>query len=566
MLCARKKDERARIESSWQMSEGIEDTRHESQRQESRKRATVRIVKVDDQLKAIKADYRLQKQRLLTRKTLEVNRKMSAMLRSRRDAMTLMAKHVSFPLKRAQELSSSQVPCPVNSSSKTILRTPPAVFAVALDWPESEPSTPEIELLCSMVTQSIELDRVFHTVSLRPSSVAATWSSLLLLLIRSDTVDRVRKIMHEMLAFAMTKPIPIDFPAKLAGVAYVKSNCAVGFRNPDVDKIIQGDKLAALQRRHQLDASNNAVFSTSESSGSGGLHPSSAAAAAAQNYSTLRENHSRLSVLKSRDTTNTNRSTWNFAESLLYERLMQILLKEVKSGNSSQSRSNLLYRPSSIVCRKINCEPDKVTVSRQVQARKLKAQASRQPRKTDTKMKARHGRFGESQSARTRMFRYRESEIKELQQHTSYLFDCERGQWCHMDRHGNMEFVSTELLLKHMIQNREYPVLIFYNRVRTSISKAGDSSLDVEIGSANFMSTNTKTSQQYAAMDGRVHGEMKIDTKDRAFKMHHDQYGKLNSKESNFSASKGGKSSDGSTDPLYHSNREDCTAGACSTM
>ena len=137
------------------MPEGVEDTRNDSQKDEAKKRANMKASQVDNQLQQIKAEFQFQKQQLLAKKTREVNRKMSAMLRSRRNAMTMTSPHVKHPLIRPRQLASSVVPCPINSTSKTTLRSAPAVFTVALDWPDSEPSGPEINQVCSLIVQNL---------------------------------------------------------------------------------------------------------------------------------------------------------------------------------------------------------------------------------------------------------------------------------------------------------------------------------------------------------------------------------------------------------------------------
>lgn len=496
------------------MPEGVEDTRQESQKEEAKKRAKMKASLVNSQLRQIKADYKLQKRRLVARKTLEVNRKMSAMLRSRRDAMTLTASHVKHPLMRARRLASSEVPCPINSASKTTLRSAPSVFTVALDWPESEPSGSEIELVCSLVTQNIELDRVFHIVKPRPESMEATWSSLLLLLIRCDTADRICEIMNEMIAFAMTKPVPRDFPMKVAGVVYVKSNGGIGKRNLNVENIIQGDKLAAIQQRHKAGQSRRAASppASSGSLGSGRLNPS-ASTAPAEASALFGEKQNSVSVLRDRQVKNEDRSTWNFRQCQIYERLVEILLRAVESGNASHSLSNLRYRPCSMVCRKINAWQESGASKKVAAKQSVSESDANEDEKKAEKMKARHGRHGESQSARSKMFRHLDSEIAELQQHTSYFFHEEQGQWCQMDRQGGMHFISTGVLLQTMVQKSEYPVLMFYDRIPAASSKYGGSGGAGSLGGAVDASSYTKRSyeQRADAASSEAFGEMRFD-------------------------------------------------------
>eukprot|EP00946_MAST-07B_sp_MAST-7B-sp1_P004310 g4310.t1 len=486
VLRLKKRDEKTRIESSWRMPQGVDDTRDESQKDEAKKRAKMKASQVDNQLQQIKAEFQFQKQQLLARKTREVNRKMSAMLRSRRNAMTMTSPHVKHPLTRPRQLASSVMPCPINSTSKTMLRSAPSVFTVALDWPDSEPSGPEINQVCALLVQDISLDRVFHEISPRPQSTEATWSSLLLLLVRSDTADRICQIMNEMIAFAMTKPVPHDFPMKLAGVAYMKSNGVVGKKDLTIESIVQGDNLAAFQQRHKTPQPGGLLKHSmaSENLGSGQLNVS-AASVSFEISASFGEEQNAVSVMTDRQMKNKDGSTWNAHQNQIYERLMDILLCAVKSGNASHSLSNLNYRPCSMVCRKINDRQSGLNEKMKDSTRQIASELDKDDDKNKTqKIKVRHGRYGEAQSARSKMFRYMDSEIAELQQHTSYFFHLEKRQWCQMDKRGAMQFMSTAALLKTMEQNSEYPILIFYDRIPSAGAKLNGSSTQETLGGA----------------------------------------------------------------------------------
>ena len=105
------------------------------------------------------------------------------------------------------------------------------------------------------------------------------------------------------------------------------------------------------------------------------------------------------------------------------------------------------------------------------------------------------------------MFRYLDSEIAELQQHTSYFFHREKGQWCQIDRQGAMHFISTGVLLHTMVQNLEYPVLIFYDRMPAASNKVPGSVGENSLGGAvdAFPYTSSK------AVPSEAFGEMKFD-------------------------------------------------------
>ena len=147
-----------------------------------------------------------------------VNRKLNAMLKSRRDVMSLVASHVRGAIPRTEKLDSTS-PCAVNSAVHVELRNSPAIFTLALDWETASPSGPDVQQIMELVSGTLNLSNVYHSVKPTPTNTSGTWDTLLMLFLRATTPERLVSIINEMIGFTWTKAIPSSFPTRLSGAA-----------------------------------------------------------------------------------------------------------------------------------------------------------------------------------------------------------------------------------------------------------------------------------------------------------------------------------------------------------
>jgi hypothetical protein len=163
--------------------------------------------------------YNQQRSRRQARMKRSVNRKLNAMLKSRRDCMSLTASHVRNKIPRSEKLESSVSPCSIGSSVHVKLHTAPTVFSLALDWPTASPSGPDIQLTMELVAAPLNLAKVFHSIAPTSTSTSGTWDTLIMLFLRATDSRRLLTIINEMIGFTWTKAVPTSFPKRLSGAA-----------------------------------------------------------------------------------------------------------------------------------------------------------------------------------------------------------------------------------------------------------------------------------------------------------------------------------------------------------
>ena len=73
-------------------------------------------------------------------------------------------KQVRGAIPRTEKLDSTS-PCAINSAVHVELRNSPAIFTLALDWETASPSGPDVQLIMELVSKTLNLSHVYHSVT-----------------------------------------------------------------------------------------------------------------------------------------------------------------------------------------------------------------------------------------------------------------------------------------------------------------------------------------------------------------------------------------------------------------
>jgi hypothetical protein len=484
--------------------------------------------------------YMEQKTRRMSRTRRQVNRKLNAMLKSRRNVMSLTASHVRNKLPQTKKVSSDVEPCPIGSSVKVELRNAPSIYTLAIDWPTACPSGPDIQLTMELITSPFNLAHVYHSIRPTTSSpVSGTWNTLLMLFLRSTTSLRLLEIIQEMTAHAFTKSVPKSFPNWLSGAAFVKSGGRVGRASKHVQQLVDADRhrhfMAAEQARHRDNVSKVSNGGNSTYGGSGGFQPLKEdddehdvdyyEDDLLHENDFLEENSgikdSRLSdsILerwRTKVAQDENGACWDHSSSMAYDVLWRKVHNSIMCGenhNTSHIKENMEYRVKSIVCRRPNSDVELTTSnSSQDSSKNASAKHNISMRRSGLPVEIASSPAASSIAntlGSADLNQYHEHEIAELQLHTTYSYDGThkgKSQWCQVNNVGDIEYYSTHMLITKMRRETEYPILVFFEKVLLEADGgawSGKSSRNSREGKS-FKNHSNSTSSNAVAIEKKV--------------------------------------------------------------